>query len=142
MLKDVSASLTKRKVASLKKEDAKKYGSLPEEGLEVVIQYDFPEDTASAAEAFGEKICATLIEGHARFTMQTRMRNKLAAGQDADEIQAAFFDVAKGEYNWIPSEASIRKSSVEKEKDRLGKLDPETREREKQALLDMLAAME
>lgn len=142
MLKEVKASLTPDRVAKLKVEDEEKYGFLPDEGLEVTVEYDFGDDTQHAIELFTDKICLSMIQGHILFSLQGKIRNMLAAGKTFEEIQDALYDLDKNEHVWKPTEAAGRKSEVEKTKDKLSKMSPEARARAKEELMGYLEAMD
>lgn len=146
----VSASLTKEKVASLKREDAEKYARLPNEGTgKVEVKYDFGANPAEAAKHFGDEVVMRLLNFAISHPIQSRIRDALIAGL-ADgkplativkEVQASIY--ADGKHVWTPGMSSPRKSPIEKEKDRLNKIeDPAKRAAEIAALKALIADME
>lgn len=137
MLTGVKASLTKERVAKLKEEDAEKYGFLPDEGIEVEVQYDFGDNLADAASKFSEEIILNMFQGHVKFGLQSMIRNKLEQGLSQSEIQAEIFNVDTGEYVYKPSK-TVRLSEEEKIKRDLSKKSPEERAAAKERLLKML----
>jgi len=140
-IEKVKASLTKDRVASLKKEDAQKYGFLPAEGVEAEVQYDFGATPEEAAKYFGADVVMRLLNFAISHPIQSKIRDMLAEGKKVAEIQAAIYDVANKKHIYKPGLAGPRKSAVEKEADRLKKLTPEQRAKEKAALLQMLDNM-
>ena len=140
-IKTVKASLTKDRIASLKKEDNEKYGRLPNEGVEASVQYDFGATPAEAASYFGDKVVMRLLNFAISHPIQSKIRDMLAEGKSPAQIQAAIYDVANKKHIYKPGEGAVRKSAVEKEAERLAKLDPEARKREKEALLKILDSM-
>jgi hypothetical protein len=141
MIEVVTASLTKHQVETLKAKDPDKYASLPDEGLSVNIQYDFGADLAEQAVIFGEKVCSNMIKGHVKFNMQARMRNMLAEGKTAKEIQKAFYNLTENTHVYKPTEGMTRMSFVEKQKARMEKLSPEEREKQKAELKALLESV-
>ena len=141
-LTSFDAKLTPHAVKGLKKLDPEKYGFLPNEGVgPVTVQYDFGKDIPEACEFFTEEICQNLIAGHAKFGFQAKIRDMLAQGKSPVEIQAAFYNLETGEHVHKPSQAGPRLTHTEKERNRIMKLDPEAKAREKAALQAMLDDM-
>lgn len=141
MLQTLSASLTEHQVSVLKQKDPEKYASLSDKGTSVDITYDFGDDLAGAAAIFGEKICMNMIKGHMKFNIQARIRNMLAEGKTAKQIQAAFYNVEENTHVYKPSEAATRMTFVEKQKAKMDKLSPEEREKQKTELKALLESM-
>ena len=147
----IGASLTKDKVASLKNKDAEKYAPLPDEGTGIIeIQYELGDTPKEAGDIFGKDVVMSQLEFGIGHAIQAKIRNRsaelLSQGKSIPEakeiIQAEIYNIETGEYVWKPGMAATRKSPLEKEKDRLSKLDPEKKEREIAALKAMLAEME
>jgi len=137
----IEANLTAERVAKLKAEDEKTYANLPDKGMSASIEFDYGDTVLDAVENFTEEVVMDWIEGHSKFTIQEKMRNMLAQGKTPEEIQLAFYNPETGEVTWKPQQAPERKSAVDKEKDRLTKLDPEKRDKEIAALRAMLAGL-
>ena len=136
-MEKVTASLTPEAVEKLKASEEGQKGifkHLSDGGTSVECDYDFGDDIEDMVERFGDEVCKNMIRGHIKFGLQGAMRRWLTEGLDADEIQEK---VAA----YLPGLSKPKKSAVEKERDRLSKLDPETREREKEALRALLDSM-
>jgi hypothetical protein len=150
-LETVKASLTKDKVASLKAaarkaekpEDRTKYDKLPDAGVGPVdITYDFGATPAEAASYFGDKVVMRLLNFAISHPIQTKIRDGLAEGKTVTAIQAKIYDVANKKHIYKPGLSAVRMSAVEKEANRMKKLDPEQRKKERAALLAALDALE
>lgn len=140
-IKTVKASLTKDRIASLKKEDPEKYGRLPNEKVEAAVQYDFGSNPQEAATYFGADVVMRLLNFAISHPIQSKIRDMLSEGKTKAQIQAAIYDVANKKHVYKPGLAPSRKSAIEKEADRLKKLTPEERAKEKAKLLEMLEKM-
>jgi len=149
-IQKVSASLTKEKVAALKEVDKEKYARLPNEGTgKVEVEYDFGGSPEEAGKYFKPDVVMRLLNFAISHPIQSRIRDGLVAGL-ADgkpvativkEIQASIY--ANGKHVWVPGMATARKSAVEKERDRLNKIeDPVKKAEEMDALRKLLAEME
>jgi hypothetical protein len=141
-MEEVTATLTPEAVAKLKKEMPEKYNDLPDEGMTANIIYEFGETVSDAVGYFGEEVCKNMIKGHILFSLQSYIRSLLSRGFSPADIQEKIFSVDDGEHVWKPSEGRTRKSELEKYKDKLSKLSPEERARQKEKLMAMLEEME
>jgi len=140
-IQKVKASLTKDRIASLKKEDPQKYGFLPADGVEAEVDYDFGATPAEAEKYFGAEVVMRLLNFAISHPIQSKIRDMLSDGKKKAEIQAAIYDTATKKHIYKPGLGGERKSPVEKEAARLKKLTPEQREKEKAALLELLESM-
>ena len=139
----ITASLTADAVKKLKAgKEGEKYTNLPDEGLQCEFQYDFGDNTQESIKIFTDTVCRSMIVGHIKFTIQSIARTKLKAGASAKAIQAFFYDPATETNVYKPGEYTGRKSSVEKEHDRIEKMSPESKQKEIEALKVMLAGLE
>lgn len=139
----ITAALTPDAVAKLKEgKESEKYQGLPDEGLQCEFQYDFGDNTNESVKIFTDAVCRSMIVGHIKFTIQSIARTKLKAGATAKEIQAFFYDPSTEKNVYKPGEYTGRKSGVEKEHDRIEKLDPDTKAKEIAKLQEMLAGLQ
>ena len=146
----VSAALTKEKVAKLKEEDKEKYARLPEAGTsKLEVKYDFGANPAEAGRYFKDDVVMRLLNFAISHPIQSRIRDALVTGLAEGkpiaaiqkEVQDSIF--ANGKHIWTPGMASPRTSAIEKEKDRLNKIeDPAKKAAEIAALKALIADME
>ncbi len=149
----ISASITAEKVTNFKNpektKNSKNYEKLPANGIPTfTIDYDFGENNAEAVKLFGEAVVRSMLIGHISFTIQGKARAQVAKkvgsgvpiAQAIKEVQAGFHN---GDGNvWKPGMAPARKSSVEKERDRIKGLPPEQRKAAVEELMSMLGDLD
>ncbi len=149
-LVQVSAGLTKDRVATLKKENPEAYGKLPSDGIDKVeVTYDFGATPAEAGQYFTDDVIMRLlafaishpIQSKIRDGLATRVGKGMAIPQAVAEIQKEVYDVPGKKHVWKPGVSGPRKSAVEKLAATLKKKSPEAQAAEIKALQELLASM-
>lgn len=114
MIRTVNATITKKKMETLKLENPEKWADAPDDGYSFEIKFEVGDNALEAIELFEDAPVFSQFCHAVGVAIANRARPLMENGLNQAEVQAAFYDPGSGEYAWKPGVAAERMTEADK----------------------------